>query len=186
MPSDQAMCVEDGGNYQGDGTSCDPDLCPPIKGACCLDDGMCATVEEIECAAANGAYQGDDTVCAPALCPLPDGACCLPSGECIEVTQPECQTAGGAYQGNFTICTPDLCAAPEGACCFMDGTCEVRFGPFGEDSQRYAFVAEVARRLHYGRLKRPDKGVVMRYLEHTTGYSRPQLTRLVGRAVRHL
>lgn len=67
---------------------------------------------------------------------------------------------------------------------FLDGTEEVRFEPLGEDAQRYDFVAEVVRRLRYGQLKRPDKGVVMRYLAHTTGYSRQQLTRLVGRAVR--
>jgi len=67
---------------------------------------------------------------------------------------------------------------------FLQGTEEVRFEPFGRDSERYAFVAEVVSRLGYGRLKRTDKGVVMRYLEHTTGYSRQQLTRLVGRAVR--
>lgn len=65
---------------------------------------------------------------------------------------------------------------------FLDGTEEVEFEPFGDDAQRYAFVAEVVTRLRYARLKRPDKGVVMRYLAHTTGYSRQQLTRLVGRA----
>jgi len=67
---------------------------------------------------------------------------------------------------------------------FLDGTEEVQFEPLGEDAQRYAFVAEVVVRLEYRRRKRPDKGVVMRYLEHTTGYSRQQLTRLVGRVVR--
>jgi transposase InsO family protein len=67
---------------------------------------------------------------------------------------------------------------------FLEGTEEVEFEAVGEDSQRYAFVAEVIGRLRYRRLKRPDKGVVMRYLERTTGYSRQQLTRLVARAVR--
>ncbi|MGH8546612.1 MAG: integrase [Gammaproteobacteria bacterium] len=67
---------------------------------------------------------------------------------------------------------------------FLDGTEEVQFEPLGEDSKRYAFVAAVVARLRYRRLKRAEKGVVMRYLERTTGYSRQQLTRLVGRAVR--
>lgn len=67
---------------------------------------------------------------------------------------------------------------------FLEGTEEVQFEPLGEDSRRYAFVAEVVGRLRYRRLRRADKGVVMRYLERTTGYSRQQLTRLVGRAVR--
>jgi transposase InsO family protein len=67
---------------------------------------------------------------------------------------------------------------------FLEGTEEVQFEPLGEDSKRYAFIAEVVGRLCYSRLKRSDKGVVMRYLERTTGYSRQQLTRLLGRAVR--
>jgi len=67
---------------------------------------------------------------------------------------------------------------------FLGGTQEVVFEPLKEDGERYAFIVEVVERLRYRRRKRPDKGVVMRYLERTTGYSRQQLTRLVGRAVR--
>lgn len=67
---------------------------------------------------------------------------------------------------------------------FLDGTQEVQFEPIGEDPERYAFIAAVVQRLRYGRLPRPDKGVVMRYLERTTGYSRQQVTRLVKRARR--
>lgn len=67
---------------------------------------------------------------------------------------------------------------------FLEGTDEVQFEPLGEDSKRYAFIAEVVRRLRYRQLKREDKGVVMRYLQRTTGYSRQQLTRLVGRVAR--
>lgn len=67
---------------------------------------------------------------------------------------------------------------------FLGGTDEVQFEPFGEDSKRYAFIAEVVRRPRYRGLTRGDKGVVMRYLQRTTGYSRQQLTRLVGRVVR--
>jgi transposase InsO family protein len=67
---------------------------------------------------------------------------------------------------------------------FLDGTEAVRFEVSEEgESQRYGFVAEVVKRLRYARLKRAEKGVVMRYLERTTGYSRQQLTRLVGRAL---
>ena len=51
---------------------------------------------------------------------------------------------------------------------FLEGTEAVRFEIPGEgDNRRYAFVAEVVKRLRYRRLKRPDKGVVMRYLERT-------------------
>ena len=64
---------------------------------------------------------------------------------------------------------------------FLDGTREVQFDPIGEDSKRYAFIGAVVRRLRYGNLSRVEKGIVMRYLERTTGYSIAQLKRLVGR-----
>lgn len=67
---------------------------------------------------------------------------------------------------------------------FLNGTQEVRFEPIGEDTERYAFIAAVLKRLGYRQLKRPEKGVVMRYLGRTTGYySRQQLTRFVGRVL---
>ncbi|MGH8602648.1 MAG: integrase [Gammaproteobacteria bacterium] len=66
---------------------------------------------------------------------------------------------------------------------FFNGTRAVEFQPIGEDSLRYEHIAAVLRRLGYRRLKRPDKGVVLRYLERTTGYSRQQLTRLVRRGL---
>lgn len=40
---------------------------------------------------------------------------------------------------------------------------------------------QVLRRFAYTRLKKPDKGLILRYLERTTGYSRQQLTRIVKR-----
>ena len=42
----------------------------------------------------------------------------------------------------------------------------------------------MVKRLRYRQLKRSEKGVVMRYLERTTGYSRQPLTRLLERAAR--
>lgn len=64
---------------------------------------------------------------------------------------------------------------------FLEGTLDVDFGSLGNDGERYAFIGGVVARLAYGRLRRADKGVVMRYLRRTTGYSRQQLTRLIGR-----
>ena len=64
---------------------------------------------------------------------------------------------------------------------FLEGTEEMQFDSLGED-KRYVFIAAVLKRLRYRHLIRSDKGVVMRYLQRTTGYSRQQLTRLVGRA----
>ena len=48
--------------------------------------------------------------------------------------------------------------------------------------ERYGFISAVLQRFRYGRLGRSDRGVVLRYLERTTGYSRQQITRLVGRS----
>ena len=64
---------------------------------------------------------------------------------------------------------------------FIQGTLEVVFQPRSLDTERYGFIASVLKRLAYRRLGRADKGVVLRYLKHTTGYSRQQLTRLVRR-----
>jgi transposase InsO family protein len=64
---------------------------------------------------------------------------------------------------------------------FLNGTVEVQFQPGSDDVQRYDFIATVLRRFAYRRLGRADKGVVLRYLERTTGYSRQQTTRLVRR-----
>ncbi len=64
---------------------------------------------------------------------------------------------------------------------FLEGTLEVHFQPGSNDAQRYGFIATVLRRFVYRRLARGDKGVVLRYLERTTGYSRQQTTRLVRR-----
>jgi transposase InsO family protein len=62
---------------------------------------------------------------------------------------------------------------------FLNGTLTIEFSLAPEE--RYAFVARTVRRFGYQRLRRPDKSVVLRFLECISGYSRQQLTRLVGR-----
>ncbi len=47
-------------------------------------------------------------------------------------------------------------------------------------AQAYAFIAETLRTLRDRQIKRPDKGLVRRYLVKVTGFSRQQLTRLIG------
>ena len=66
---------------------------------------------------------------------------------------------------------------------FLDGTLEVEFQALGDDTNRYEHIAAVLKHLAYRRRKRRDKGVVLRYLERTPGYSRQQLTRLVSRGL---
>jgi len=65
---------------------------------------------------------------------------------------------------------------------FLEGTTEVEFRGCGKDEDRYRHIEGVLRRFGYGRLKRADKGLVVRYLVRTTGYSRQQLVRLIKRA----
>ena len=63
---------------------------------------------------------------------------------------------------------------------FLAGTAAVVFKP-GPDDTRYAHIADVRRRCQSAGLQRPEQGLVLRYLERTTGYSRPPLTRWVTR-----
>lgn len=62
----------------------------------------------------------------------------------------------------------------------LDGTTDLALTPMAPE-QRRAFIARVLRRFDYPRLRKPDKGLVLRYLRLMTGYSRQQLTRLVRR-----
>lgn len=64
---------------------------------------------------------------------------------------------------------------------FVTVTAEVEFQGCGQDEDRYRHIEDVLKRFCYRRLKKPGKGIVLRYLERTTGYSRQQLTRLVKR-----
>jgi hypothetical protein len=66
---------------------------------------------------------------------------------------------------------------------FLEGTPSVAFAPLADDDARYAHIASVVRRFGYARLGKSDKGVVLRYLAHTSGYSRAQLSRLVARVL---
>ena len=59
----------------------------------------------------------------------------------------------------------------------LDGAAVVDFAVAPD--ARYDFIARTVRRFGYGRLKRADKGVVLRFLERVSGYSRQHLTRLV-------
>ena len=66
---------------------------------------------------------------------------------------------------------------------FLSGTAEVAFTPATDDAARYADIAQALRRFRYPRLKRGDKGLLLRYLERISGYSRQQVTRLVQQFV---
>jgi hypothetical protein len=65
---------------------------------------------------------------------------------------------------------------------FLNGTVAVGFSVGA--NERYEFITRILRRFGYSRLRRADKGVVLRFLERVSGYSRAQITRLVGRGRR--
>jgi hypothetical protein len=62
---------------------------------------------------------------------------------------------------------------------FLDGTAVVDFAVAA--AERCGSIGRTVRRFAYGRLKRAQKAVVLRFLERVSGYSRQQLTRLVKR-----
>ncbi len=63
----------------------------------------------------------------------------------------------------------------------LAGTQSLEFGQSGDDRERYAWISTVLRRIDYKRLKkRPDRGVVLMYLQRLSGYSRAQVKRLVA------
>lgn len=68
---------------------------------------------------------------------------------------------------------------------FLEGTGAVAPRVRGGEAARQAHVGRVLSRFGYSHLSRRDKGVVIRYLLHTSGYSRQHLVRLIGRFVAH-
>ena len=63
---------------------------------------------------------------------------------------------------------------------FLIGSAQIEFSTSGDDSERYAHISRVLKRFDYpGRNKR-ERGVLLRYLQHTSGYSRAQVTRLIA------
>jgi len=66
---------------------------------------------------------------------------------------------------------------------FLAGTADVGFRVQGENAQRYRWISAVLGRFGYRGLNRAERGVILRYLQRMTGYSRQQVTRLVHQYV---
>ena len=62
---------------------------------------------------------------------------------------------------------------------FLSGSAQIEFSKYGDDAQRYEHISRVLKRFDYARRKKRERGILLRYLRHTSGYSRPQVTRLV-------
>jgi hypothetical protein len=65
----------------------------------------------------------------------------------------------------------------------LKNTHPLEFTAATDATARCEWIAAVLDRLHYRFLCREDRGVVLQYLRHFSGFSRSQLTRIVGRAL---
>jgi len=58
------------GVYKGNGTTCTPNPCVVLTGACCANNGTCSQVTQASCESSGGSYRGDSTTCSAADCPM--------------------------------------------------------------------------------------------------------------------
>ena len=63
---------------------------------------------------------------------------------------------------------------------FLDGTQAVAFTVLSDKDDRYKWIQRTLIRFDYDKLKRPEKGLIVKYLIKISGYSRQQLTRLIS------
>ena len=64
---------------------------------------------------------------------------------------------------------------------FLGASAPIEFSASGDDSERYGHISRVLKRFDYPQRGKRERGVLLRYLERTSGYSRAQITRLVTR-----
>ena len=54
---------------------------------------------------------------------------------------------------------------------FLRASGTVEFSAAGDDGERYGHISRVLARFDYPRRSKRERGVVLRYLQHTSGYS---------------
>lgn len=114
----ESGCSDLGGEYLGDGSTCDADGACPELGACCdTTTGECADgVAELDCT--SNWYPGQLCMTVPCEADV-NGACCKPDGSCENTTGSACFALGGSFQEGITC---DFAACEDyGACCCPDG-----------------------------------------------------------------
>ena len=62
---------------------------------------------------------------------------------------------------------------------FLEGSTQMEFSIQGKD-ERYRWLEQTLRRFRYHSLGRAERGLMLRYLERVSGYSRQTVTRLVA------
>ena len=63
---------------------------------------------------------------------------------------------------------------------FLGGIQNVAFAVLTGKDERYRWMQQTLIKFRYRRLSKADKGIVIRYLMKMSGYSRQQVTRLIG------
>ena len=58
---------------------------------------------------------------------------------------------------------------------FLSACTQVKFSKPGDDSERYEHISRVLKRFDYPRQGKREKGVLLKYLQLTSGYSRAQV-----------
>ena len=62
---------------------------------------------------------------------------------------------------------------------FLAASVDISFSAHGNDVERYTHISRVLSWFSYPQRSKRDRGVLLRYLQHTSGYSRAQMTRLI-------
>ncbi len=96
-----------GSTYQGDGSLCSPNPCPPT-GSCCATAGTCTVTTSAGCASPSVWTLAG--VCSPNTCPQPS-ACCLGTNACVVIAPSLCTGTFGGTVNASTTCTAALCGA---------------------------------------------------------------------------
>jgi transposase InsO family protein len=67
---------------------------------------------------------------------------------------------------------------------FLAGAADLGLTPAADPAARYGFIKKVLKRFKYPLQGKANRGLLRRYLQRVTGYSRPQLTRLIAQYLR--
>lgn len=67
---------------------------------------------------------------------------------------------------------------------FLNGSQKVAFAVPGNKQEKYARIETVLVKFNYPRLSRHDKGIVWRYIQKISKYSRQQITRLISQYIK--
>jgi hypothetical protein len=63
---------------------------------------------------------------------------------------------------------------------FLQGNQAIAFSVLGDKAERYQFTQKILVKFKYQTCSKKDKGLIRRFLMKMTGYSRQQVTRLIG------